>query len=221
MHVGRRHVVGLAVLGLVAVGLLVSPDAALDRVETVLYSPWFPAVLVGLYLLRPLLAWPIAAIAVLVGYRYGVAVGVPVALAATVSTSLIPFVAARRFHVEGGLFGRLAAGSGRYFRETGGLRGVLAARLAPLPTEAVSIAAGLGEVPVGAFVVGTAVGQLPWTVVAVAAGHSMTHLSSAGSGPSPWLVVAGALAGLLLVARPLFQSVRDGNQSADRDTLPE
>lgn len=213
MRVSRRHAVGLLVGGLVVAGLLVSPDAAVERLETVLYSPWFPAVLVGLYLVRPLLAWPIAAIAVLVGYRYGVAVGVPVALTATVTTSLLPFAAARRFDVGGGFAGRVAAGSDRYFSSAGGLRGVVAARLAPLPTEVVSIAAGLGDVSVGAFVVGTAVGQLPWTVVAVTAGHSMTGLSAADAGPSLWLVVAGALGSLLLVARPLYRLVSEGERS--------
>lgn len=219
MHPTRRHAVGLAVLGLVALGLFVTPGAAVDRVEALLASPWFPVVLVGLYLVRPLLAWPIAALAVLVGYRYGAWLGVPLALAASVTTSLLPYVAARRFEPGDGLPGRLAGGSRRYFGATGDLRGVVAARLAPAPTEAVSVAAGFAEVPVAAFVLGTAVGQLPWTVVAVVAGHSMDHLSTAGSGPDPWLVAAGAAVGLVLLVHPLYRHLR-GDGTAN-DGVPE
>jgi uncharacterized membrane protein YdjX (TVP38/TMEM64 family) len=204
----RRVAVGLAVAALVGLGFAVSPARALDALHAVLYSRWFPVVLAGLYLVRPFLAWPIAALAVLVGYRYGVTVGVPLALAATVSTSLIPFVGARRFRPEDGAFGRVTAGSRRFFEATGNLRGVVAARLAPAPTEAVSVAAGLAGVSLPAFVAGTAVGQLPWTVAAVAAGHSMEHLSTGGlDAVSLPLVVAGAALAVALVAAPVYRYV--------------
>lgn len=211
MPVARRNVaVGVAVAASVALGVAVSPSRALDALHALLYSPWFPVVLAGLYLVRPFLAWPIAALALLVGYRYGVALGVPLALSATVVTSLIPFVGARYFRAEDGVFGRLTGGSRRFFEATGDLRGVVAARLAPAPTEAVSVAAGLADVSTPAFVAGTAVGQLPWTVVAVVAGHSMEHFSTAGfDGVDLPLVAAGAAVALALVARPLYRHLAD------------
>jgi 2-keto-4-pentenoate hydratase len=75
-------------------------------------------------------------------------------------------------------------------------------------TEAVSVAAGLAGVSLPAFVAGTAVGQLPWTVAAVAAGHSMEHLSTGGlDAVSLPLVVAGAALAVALVAAPVYRYV--------------
>ena len=207
MYPARRHVaIGLVALSLVTLGLVLSPGDVLDRLRAWLASPWFPAVLVGLYLLRPLLAWPITALSVLVGFRYGVTVGVPLALAGAVLTSLIPYAFGRYYRDRAGPFAGLVAGSERFFGATGGLRGVVAVRLAPTPAEPVSIAAGAGRVGVGAFVLGTAIGELPWTVAAVVAGHSLSRLAVDGVVVvEPWLVVAAAAGGAALLAGPAFR----------------
>lgn len=207
MYPTRRQVaVGSAVAGLIAVGLVVSPGNAVARLQGLLSSPWFPVALVGLYLLRPLLAWPITALSVVVGYRYGVAVGLPLALAGAVTTSLIPYAFGRRYRDRPGPFAGLVAGSEQFFDATGGLRGVVAVRLAPTPAEPVSIAAGAGRVRVPAFVAGTAIGELPWTVAAVVAGHSLSRLSLEGMAPvSPWLFVAGVAAAAALLAGPTYR----------------
>lgn len=218
MSLIRRHLVaGLLVAGLVALGFLLSPGDAIARLRTGLYSPWFPAVLVGLYLLRPLLAWPIMAISILVGYRYGLVIGLPIALTGAVITSLLPYVFGRYYRDTPGRFASLVDGTERFFRATGGFRGVVAARLAPAPAEPISIAAGVGRVSVGAFVAGTAVGELPWTIAAVVAGHSLSRLSLAGvSAVSPWLVVAGLLAASLLLAGPTYRWLKRSGTAEDR-----
>lgn len=209
MYPARRRVaVGLAVAVLVAIGLVLSPGDVVDQLRAWLASPWFPAILVGLYLVRPLLAWPITALSVLVGYRYGVAIGVPLALVGAVATSLLPYAFARHYRDRAGPFSGLVAGSERFFEATGGLRGVIAVRLAPTPAEPVSIAAGAGRVSVGAFVAGTAIGELPWTVAAVAAGHSLSRLAVEGLTVSPWLVVVGAAAAVALLAGPAYRWYR-------------
>jgi len=218
MAIDRRHAaVGVLVGVLLALGVALSPAAAIDRFRTVLSSPWFPVVLVGLYLLRPLLAWPITALSVLVGYRYGLVVGVPIALSGAVFTSLIPYAAARYFDTGAGWLGRAEAGSERFFAATGGLRGVIAARLAPTPAEPVSIAAGMGRVPVPAFAAGTVVGEFPWTVAAVLAGVSMHRLALSGVETiDPLLVAGGFLAALLLLSGPAYRLLRErrrGNAS--------
>lgn len=208
---GRIHrgLLGTAVLGsLVAAGLLFSPGTVLGRLGGLLYSPWFPAVLVGLYLLRPALAWPITAISALVGYRYGLVVGLPVALAGVVLTSLPAYVAARYVRSDRGWIGRATAGSERYFATAGDLRGVVAARLAPTPAEATSAAAGVAKVSLGAFVLGSIVGELPWTVAALVAGESMRRGSQGGSIADPWLVVAGLLGAALVLAGPAYRVAR-------------
>lgn len=62
----------LILAALVLAGIIYSPATVIEHFQTVFYSPWFPVVLLGLYLARSLLAWPITGLAVLVGYRYGI-----------------------------------------------------------------------------------------------------------------------------------------------------
>ena len=217
MRPTRRGLVTAAVAaGLVVLGLLASPSSLVDRLDALLFSPWFPLVLVGLYLLRPALAWPITAISVLVGYRYGLAIGLPIALVGAVGTSLLPYAVARRLRTDAGWIGRATAGSERFFSATGGLRGVIAARLAPTPAEAISAAAGVARVPVATFIAGTLVGELPWTVAAVLAGHSMRRYAPADASPAPWLVVAGIAIAAVVLARPAYRFARRRAAGAER-----
>lgn len=206
----RGAAVGLALAVAVALGLLVSPKAVTGLVEAVLFDPWFPAVLLGLYLVRPLLAWPITALSVVVGFRYGVTVGLPIALAGAVLTSFVPYVTARYVRSDIGWIGWATDGSERFFAATGDLRGVIAARLAPTPAEAISLAAGFARVSAPAFALGTAIGELPWTVAAVVVGHSMHRLSLVGVGFDPALLLAGLVAAMVLLVGPAYRHVRAG-----------
>lgn len=216
MHLGhKRVVVTLALVALVAAGLVVTPDAVLGRAQAVLHSPWFPVVLLGLYVIRPFLAWPITALAVLVGYRYGILLGVPVALAGAVVSTLIPYAAVRYFDMEADLLAEAVAESERYFDATGDLRGLLAARIAPVPAEAASLVAGAGDVEPSTYVVGTLVGEIPWAIAAVTIGHSMSRLTVSNVSYSPWLVAATVAAALLLVAGPTYKVLR---RSGDEDS---
>lgn len=212
----RRAAAGVALLALLAAAVALSPAAAVDRLRWALHSPWFPVVLVGLYAVRPLVAWPITLLSALVGYRYGVAVGVPVALVGAVATSLLPYAVGRRYGPSAtGIAGRLADGSARFFGSVGGLRGVVAARLVPTPAEAISAAAGAGGVRLRAFVVGTAVGELPWTVAAVGVGASLGQFAVSPLGPDPALVAGSALLAALVLAGPLYRWSRGAEADAE------
>lgn len=203
---GRRQLLAGTVVLVVGAGyLLVSPSAALDTVETMLTSPWFPVLLVALYLLRPVFAWPITVLSALVGYRYGVLLGVPLALTGAVMTSLIPYAVGRYARTDTGWLGRVSSGGDRYFRTVGDLRGVIAARLAPTPAEAISAGAGVAHVPIAAFVAGTLIGELPWTIAAVAVGASLDRLATDGVHIDPVLVVAGVAGAVVLVAGPVYR----------------
>lgn len=216
MRPTRRHVAaGLTVAGLLTLGFVLPPGDALGHLAGVLASPWFPLALVGLYLIRPFLAWPITALSVLVGYRYGLAVGFPVALVGAVATSLVPFAVGRYYRDRPGPFAWAVEGSRRFFRATGGLRGVVAVRLAPTPAEPVSVAAGAGRVPLPAFVLGTALGELPWTVAAVLAGYSLSRLAPGAPAVSPWMLAAGLLAAALLLAGPAYRTLGARRRGAE------
>lgn len=204
----RRLSIGLLVSGVVALTLLLSPDAALRYATSTIASPWFPVVLVGIYTLRPFLAWPITLVSALVGFRYGLVLGLPIALAGCVLTSLPAFVAGRRLPTGGRVTGLVGARSEQYFALTGGLRGLVAARLAPTPAEPVSAAAGLGGLSLTTFVLGTVVGELPWTIAAVALGAGLYTFDPATVTIDWQLGVLAGLGALVLLARPAYDAVR-------------
>jgi len=195
----KRYAAGVAVAALVVVAVVVRPERALGLLRAAVASPWFPVFLVGLYVVRPFLGWPISLLSALVGFRYGVVVGVPVALVGAVCTSLPAYVVGRRAPADGGLFGRFTGGSQRYFDATGDLRGLVAARLAPTPAEPVSAAAGAGGVALRAFVVGTLVGELPWVVATVVLGSGLNAFTMGAARVDPALLAGGVLAAIALL----------------------
>lgn len=204
----RGRVALAAFAGVLALSaLLLSPEALFERVRAVVLSPWFPLLLLAGYLVRFLLGWPITLFSVLVGYRYGVMPGFFVAWAGTVVSSLPTYLTAGRLEFDG-LLGRAADGGRRYFSEAGDLRGLVAARLAPTPAEAVSGAAGVAGVPLWAFVVGTLVGELPWTAAAVVAGASLERYTTTVP-TDPLLVVGALLAALALLAGPAYRTLSE------------
>ncbi len=209
MRPARRHAAVAIVIAFAIAGTIVlSPRRALGAFQRVLASPWFPLILIGLYAIRPVLAWPITAISLLVGYQYGLLVGLPIALAGAAATSLIPYAVTRYVDTSTGLLGLATDGSTWFFATVGDLRGLIAARLAPTPAEPVSAAAGAAGLSLPTFVLGTLVGELPWTIAAVLAGHTMQQLSLNAATPDPWLITAGLLAALILLAGPAYRHLR-------------
>jgi uncharacterized membrane protein YdjX (TVP38/TMEM64 family) len=203
----RRLAASTALLGVVAVsGWVVSPDAVLSRVSWVVADPLrLGLALCGLALVRPLFAWPTTLIAVAAGYGYGLP-AVPFALALIVLTSVPPFLFAQQFRD-----GRLASAGEQFVDATGDLRSVTASRLIPAPSDVVSVGAGVAGVSPGAFVVGTAIGELPWAVAGVVAGDSLDALT-AGSLTAVFdlrlVAVAGVLA-VALLAGPVYRQADD------------
>lgn len=204
----RRVTVGLLLSGVVALAVLASPDAVVAYATATLSSPWFPVVLVAIYAVRPFLGWPITLVSALVGFKYGLGVGIPIALAGCVMTSLPAFIAGRRLPTGGRILTLVGARSRQYFSLTGGLRGLIAARLAPTPAEPVSAAAGLGGLSFTTFAAGTIVGELPWTIAAVALGAGLHTFDPANVTVDWRLGLLAGFAALVLVARPAYDAVR-------------
>jgi uncharacterized membrane protein YdjX (TVP38/TMEM64 family) len=210
MHVGRRELAGLALLAVVAAGaVLTDHQRTLSAVVDLGDRPLlFGAVLLGVYLLRPFVAWPTMAVSAGVGVALGPVVGLPVALVGAVVTSLPAFYLGERFPTDEGLAGRLADGGRSYFGTAGVVRGVTAARLAPVPADAVSVAAGMAGVPLWAYAAGTFVGELPWTVAAVVVGGSARTVATAGPDAlGPPLLAATTLAAVVLLVGPLYRAL--------------
>jgi uncharacterized membrane protein YdjX (TVP38/TMEM64 family) len=203
----RQLAGGVVVLAIVVGALFVSPRTALERTRSVAQDPiLFGAVLLGLYLVRPLFAWPTTILAVAAGYGFGF-VGVPIALVGVALTTVPPFLAARWFG-RGADLGRVSETSERYFAATGDFRGVVAARLVPIPADVATCAAGLGDVRFRSLIAGTVVGEIPWTVAAVAVGTSADRLATGdlGSIALP-LAMATILVAAVLLAGPAGRSL--------------
>ncbi|MFB6156208.1 MAG: TVP38/TMEM64 family protein [Haloferacaceae archaeon] len=199
----RFGVGGALVLAVGAAALVVGPDRAVSRLAWLAGDPVrFGLALLALSLVRPLFAWPTTLIAVAAGYGFG-PVGIPFALALITLTSVPPYAVARR--ARGG--GRVATTGERLAEATGELRAVTASRLVPAPSDVVSVAAGVAGISPGAFVVGTAFGEVPWAVAGTLAGSSMEALGAGGLDAvfDPRVVGGAAAVALALLAGPAYR----------------
>ncbi|WP_049997244.1 TVP38/TMEM64 family protein [Halococcus sediminicola] len=211
MSRARRRLVGVvAVVSVVALAALtLSPAALLGWVGDLRSHPLaFALVVAGLYLGRPLVAWPMSLCSAVVGYGYGFW-GLPLALAGVLVTCLPPYVLGR-YAGDASAFGRIGHAGERFFARVGGARGVAAARLAPLPADPVSAGAGLSGVGPREYLLGTLVGEVPWTVAAVLAGSSLSTLAVAGlSGAGVELALAAGALAVLALAGPAYEYLRE------------
>ncbi|QGN05831.1 TVP38/TMEM64 family protein [Halorhabdus sp. CBA1104] len=218
----RRQAVAIGVVLVVAALATVtsSPTDVLAAVEAVTDSPLaFIGVLTVCYAVRPLVLWPISLLSILAGYGLGAAIGVPVALVGAVLTCLPPYVLARRAPRETGLFGRLHRRSREAVTAVGERRGVVAARLLPVPADVISYGAGLSTVSTRAFVTGTFLGEIPWVAAGVLTGSSMRTLTLAGASESlPLLLGAGGL-GILVLAGPTIRHLQRRDRLPTLDSL--
>jgi uncharacterized membrane protein YdjX (TVP38/TMEM64 family) len=208
----KRQLASLLALGLVLGGAAVvfSPAAVLGSISTLAERPAaFLAVIAVLYLARPFLMWPVSVLSITVGYALGATYGIPVAIAGTLVSNTIPFLFARYARTDSGVVGFATRSGDQFVETTGELRGVIAARLSPLPADAVSSAAGLSEVSLGAYLLGTLVGESPWIAAEVIAGASMHTLSVHGLSHSLSLFVGATLLSALLLAGPVYRRFTD------------
>lgn len=204
----RRQVAGLGVLLAVALAgtLLLSPARVVSGLQALAGRPaLFVTALVALYLVRSLFLWPVTFVSVLLGYLYDPWLALPIALTGAALTGVVPFMVARHLVPADGLFAAVGDLGERTVGSVGAFRGVVVARLVPIPTDAVSYVAGLSEVSLVTFVLGTGVGELPWTLLAVAAGDSMRTLSVEGFSVEPTVVLGLFGLAVLLLAGPVYR----------------
>ncbi|ELZ96097.1 hypothetical protein C440_05415 [Haloferax mucosum ATCC BAA-1512] len=201
-----RLAAGLA-LAVVIVGVVLSsPQAVVSRATWVAADPVRLVLVVSaLAVVRPLLAWPTTLLALIVGYGLG-PVGIPFALGLIVLTSIPPYRFARRYRGTN----RLAEMGEQTIAVTGSVRGVTASRLLPIPSDVVSVAAGVSNVGLGAFALGTALGELPWAIGGVLAGASVETLTteSLGAVVRPEFIALAAVAGVALLFPTVYRRYR-------------
>jgi uncharacterized membrane protein YdjX (TVP38/TMEM64 family) len=216
--VARRRLAGVAALVVAAaVGVLVvSPREVFRSLATV--DPYLlAAVFVPFLLVRAFVLVPVTLVTVFVGYRFGLLLGLPLALAATVVTCLPPYLVATRARGGDGRLGTLGDLGARTVDHVGDFRGMVAARLSPAPADVVSYGAGVSGVSLRSFVAGTAVGELPWATGYVLVGSALGRLAYDVDVDYRYLVVAGVVA-VALVARPIYRlgrTVLGGTEAED------
>jgi uncharacterized membrane protein YdjX (TVP38/TMEM64 family) len=199
-----RLAAGVGLVALVAsLAVLTSPSAVLGRLSWVAADPLrLSLALIVVAVVRPLFAWPTTLLAVAAGYGLGLG-GFPLALALVVLTSLPPYWVAGLSAGDGSV----AAAGERLVAETGDVRSVVGSRLLPLPSDVVSAGAGVAGVPLRAFALGTAVGEVPWVAAGVVAGNSFARLSTASlsAAMGPRVVVGAAILAALAFAGPAYR----------------
>nr|WP_233710667.1 VTT domain-containing protein [Natronococcus pandeyae] len=233
-----RVLAGVLLLGTITTaGVLVSASTVVNVAQSVATDPiYFGLLVASLYLVRPLFALPTTPLAVVVGYGYGIWMGVPIALAGVAATVIPVFVLARWFagcddpramglpvsERIGRLLERTEGAVRRYYDTAGPIRGVTASRLAPIPSDVSTCAAAVSGVRLRHLVIGTVLGELPWTVAAVVVGASAATVTVGGFGElGVALTLACSVAALLLVAGPVARRLwtrpraGDANRSAD------
>ncbi len=210
----RRYVALGAVVAVVAVtALSISPDRGLSALTWLAADPVrFAAALLAVSIVRPFLAWPTTLVAVAVGFGFGWP-GVPVGVLLLTLTALPPYYLARLGRADpsadDGIGGRIAATGEQFVSVAGESRTVAATRLLPMPSDAISVGAGVAGVRLRPFLLGTAVGELPWVVAGVAIGVSADRLARGDlSGLDPTLFVGMAGAAVLLLVGPFYRAYR-------------
>lgn len=205
--------VAAVVLGATAVvAWRVSPAAVFERLTWLASDPLrFGVALLALTAVRPVLAWPTTLLAVVAGFGYGW-LGVPLGVALLVVTALPAYGLARagrlRLRTESETADRLCGAGERFADAAGDVRAVTATRLLPLPSDAISVSAGAAGVRLRPFLVGTAVGELPWAIVGVAVGVSLDRLAAGTlAAVDPTALVAMAGLGALLLAGPVYRTI--------------
>lgn len=168
-------------------------------------SPWGPAALLVLYLVRPVVLLPVTVLTVFSGFLFGPFLGLGFALGATLASTVLTYlVAARvgRVPHAGGLAARLRA---RTFAT------VVVARLGAVPGDLVNASAGAVRAPLLPFMAATALGGLPGLLAGVLAGAAVDGPFRTSGVQLRWDYLAGATAALLvgLVLAAVFRWRRD------------
>lgn len=194
----RRHLLVL-LLGSVIVGSTVlSPLQVTQRLST-LDPVVFTLAITVAYVIRPAIAFPLSLLTLVVGFRFGLFPGLPIAFTGTLLTCYIPYLATREYTPDGFLH-RIRAKSRHIVTDLGSIRSVAAARLSPAPSDVVSIGAGMAAVPSRDYLIGTFFGEIPWTVFYVLSGQAMGRLTMPNEGSLPTLLIITTLIAVMLIA---------------------
>lgn len=205
-HGGGRRIVGVLLLGLLAVGVAAAWHwrAALDPAAVAVAIGRYPAtplIFLAVHVAASLLFVPRTLLAILAGLLFGIRLGIFWAAIGSVAGAVAGFLVAR--YINSGLFDldrsvRLRLVLDRI--ERGGWRAVALLRLIPvMPHSLGNYGLGLTRMPLGSYALGSLVGQLPMTIAYVDFGAAGERVML---GDAHWL--APALIGAVALALSLL-----------------
>jgi len=202
--VGVRRTLRLALLGLLAIGAASAWRwrAILDPMMITAAIDRYPAAPLGFLFLQvaaSLLFIPRTLLAIVAGLLFGMGWGIVWAASGSVAGAMAGFLMAR--YINSGLIDLRRLGPVVGQVERGGWRAVAVLRLIPvMPHSVANYALGLTRLSLGAYTVGSLLGQLPMTIAFVDLGAAGERLMLGGaSWVEPTLIGLAALALSLLI----------------------
>jgi uncharacterized membrane protein YdjX (TVP38/TMEM64 family) len=200
---GLRRTPRLALLGLLVIGAasvwrwraVLDPTAITAAIEC---YPLAPLGFLAVHIAASLLFVPRTLLAVVAGLLFGMGWGIVWAAAGSVAGAIAGFLVAR--YINSGLIDAGRLGPVVEQVERGGWWGVAVVRLIPvIPHSLANYALGLTRLPLGAYTVGSLLGQLPMTIAYVDLGAAGQRLML---GRANW--IAPTLIGLAALSLSLL-----------------
>ena len=195
----RLGLVGLLAIGAVSAWRWRTTLDPIAMTAALAPYPTAPLAFLALHIVASLLFIPRMPLAIVAGLLFGTGWGVVWATSGSVAGAVAGFLVAR--YVNSGLIdpGRLGPFGAQV--ERGGWRSVTMLRLIPVvPHSVANYGLGLTQLPLGAYVIGSLLGQLPMTIAYVHLGAAGERLLLGGAGwIAPTLIGFGTLALSLLI----------------------
>jgi uncharacterized membrane protein YdjX (TVP38/TMEM64 family) len=146
-------------------------------------EPWAPMLVIGVYLVAGLLAFPVLVLIAATAATFGPVTGFAYAAAGSLASAVVTYAVGAllgRETLRDFIGPRLSRIRNRIAR--GGVLAVAAIRLVPLaPFTVVNLVAGASEIRLGAYVAGTVLGMLPGLIVMSALGHQIMRILTSPS----------------------------------------
>ncbi len=201
----RTTVIKLVAAALVLIGLTIAwhypPLSAIaepENVRPMLMSlaeePWAPLLVIGVYLVAGLLAFPVLVLIAATAATFGPVTGFAYAAIGSLASAIVTYAvgaALGRETLRNVIGPRLSRIRAKIVR--GGVLAVATIRLVPLaPFTIVNLVAGASEIRLGAYVAGTVLGMMPGLIVMSALGHQIMRIITNPS-LSDFFMLLGAL----------------------------
>jgi uncharacterized membrane protein YdjX (TVP38/TMEM64 family) len=183
-------------------------------------EPWAPLLVLGVYIVGGLVAFPVLILIAATAAAFGPVVGLAYAAAGSLASAVVTYAigtAIGRDTLRAVVGPRLKRVQRRIV--SGGVLAIAAIRLIPIaPFTVVNLVAGASEIRLGAFVVGTILGMAPGLLLMSALGHQLMRIIS-GPSATDIALLAGvialwlALVGGIQMAFAKFGNAKSGTRS--------